>query len=797
LPMLPLQVIIRRQAREEISLHRLHKGMRGPEHPFALSGAVPTTPEVLVTQKKTVIFLLLFFSIEAVLFGLLFWIKERAEHHYLQSVLTRQQGEYNATLAGFSRLARFTAQETFMGPDVVDLFAHAAQAGHQERQQLRQALSTLLLPSYHNFSQEYFHQVRYHFADGSTFLDLDQPTHGDDSPLPAPPSVRIANREQRPVTGLEIDGDHLVLRHVFPLPQKEKYLGSVGLSVPFSLVGKALQQIYPEEYLVLLNKDLSLARLERQGLEKYGTLPLVDSYLQAKTDLSSSPLPPELLVHITKAVRSHVAGSGAAVRPFAQGIRLDHQNYRLTFLPLEEVRGQNAGLLVSYGVDLSLASIRYWYIAAHLLGTLLFMLLFGLHLRGTRMIDRQLAFQRQLMESIPIPICLKDLHGVFTNCNQAFVDMFCLTRTKIIGHRFPDLINAQAAAQQEALDATVIASGQTQQQELHQPYADGTSRDLLMVKAPFIDEHGRIAGVIGSAVDVTDQRRSEAEIEKAHAELEQIFNTAANGMRVVDLHYTILRANTTFYTLTGLSEEEVVGKKCYEVFPGPDCQTLNCPLSRIMEGAQRLEVEVAKALPSGRKIDCLITSTPYYGPHGELLGIIEDFKDITRYKELEKSLRETAITDELTGLFNRRGFLTLAEKQLGNALRADLDMFLIFADVDNLKVINDTLGHDTGDLLLVTAAELVRTTFRQADIVARLGGDEFAVFISCRPGTESEEVILARLEENIAQENQAGKLPFILAISFGVVRFKENETLEQVMTRADDLMYASKSRKKG
>ncbi|MDR9502150.1 MAG: diguanylate cyclase [Desulfurivibrionaceae bacterium] len=750
-----------------------------------------------MSKRKTVLFLLLFFSIEAVLFGLLFWVKERAEQHYLASVLGRQQGEYNATLAGFSRLARFTAQETFMRPEVVDLFARAAQADPQERQQLRQALSTLLRPSYRHLGQEYFPQVRYHFADGSTFLHLDQPAQAEDTPLPAPPSVRIAHREQRPVTGLEIDGDHLVLRHVFPLQQKEKHLGSVGLSVPFSLVRKALQQNYPEEYLLLLSKDLLLARLDRQGLEKYGALPLVDSYLQEKTALRTSPLPPELLVRINKALKSRIAGNGAAIRPFAQGVRLDHQNYRLTFLPLEEVSGQNAGLLVSYGIDPSLASIRYWYIAAHLLGTLLFLLLFGLHLRGTRMSARQLVFQRQLMESLPIPICLKDLHGVFINCNQAFVDMFCLTRTKIIGHSFPDLINGEAAAQQAALDARVIASGQTQQEELHQPYPDGTSRVLLMVKAPFFDEYGRIAGIIGSAVDVTAQRRSEAEIEKAHAELEQIFNTAANGMRVVDLHYTTLRANTTFYTLTGLSEEEVVGKKCYEIFPGPDCQTLNCPLNRIMEGAQRLEVEVAKTLPSGHKIDCFITSTPYYGPKGELLGIIEDFKDITRYKELEKSLRETAITDELTGLFNRRGFLTLAEKQLGNALRADLDMFLIFADVDNLKVINDTLGHETGDLLLVTAAELVRTTFRQADIVARLGGDEFAVFISCKPGTESEEAILARLEENIAQKNRDGKLPFILAISFGVVRFKENETLEQVMTRADDLMYANKNRKKG
>jgi diguanylate cyclase (GGDEF)-like protein len=141
--------------------------------------------------------------------------------------------------------------------------------------------------------------------------------------------------------------------------------------------------------------------------------------------------------------------------------------------------------------------------------------------------------------------------------------------------------------------------------------------------------------------------------------------------------------------------------------------------------------------------------------------------------------------------------MTLAEKQLGNALRAEHEMFLIFADLDNMKEINDSLGHETGDLALATAASLLRTTFRQADIIARLGGDEFAVFISCKPGTDSEQAILSRLEENISLENKDGELPFTIAISFGVVRLQENETLGQVMIRADGLMYDSKSRKRG
>jgi len=201
-------------------------------------------------------------------------------------------------------------------------------------------------------------------------------------------------------------------------------------------------------------------------------------------------------------------------------------------------------------------------------------------------------------------------------------------------------------------------------------------------------------------------------------------------------------------------------------------------------------------LASGRNFECAVTSHPYYGINGEVLGIIEDFKDITHYKELERQLRELSITDELTGLFNRRGFLTMAEKQIENARRIEYDMFLIFADLDNMKKINDTLGHETGDLALTTTASLLRKTFRQADILARLGGDEFSIFILSQHGTDSEQAILTRLEANIAQENRSGELPFSVAISFGVAKFEKDETLEHVMIRADQLMYESKSRKK-
>ncbi|MHB1185031.1 MAG: sensor domain-containing diguanylate cyclase [Desulfobulbia bacterium] len=755
--------------------------------------------------RKNRVYLVVFVCVETVLSGLLFWGKERAEQRYVENVLVHHQGQYASNIACFRRLARFTAQEVFMQPEAVALFAQGVEASGVERDRLRTALYTLLLPSYRNLGQEYFRQVHYHGADGVSFLRMHLPEHFGDELFSVRPSVRLANTEKQFVEGFEVGRDYHAFRHVFPLQKEGKHLGTVEISEPFYVISKALRDIYPEEYFLLLKKDLLVERLTQEGLENYAGSTLVDGYLQEKADFVAKAaehqhaghLDSGLIDRINTEIRPKISERLAAGKPFTQTVLLDGQDFLVVFLPVVETDGRIAGFLLSYGVEPPLAHIRHGYLLALLLASVLLVLLFTLHLRATRKIAGQLNFQRQLMETIPIPITLKDRDGVLLNCNQAVVDLLRLPREKIIGQRVETIFaSMEVGAQQKALDRKVMVCGHRQQEEQHLVFPDGTSRDLLVVKAPFVDEQGKVAGVIGSAVDITEQKRSAAEIAKSHAELDQIFNTAANGMRVVDLNNTVLRANKTFLALTGLTEQEVVGRKCYEAFAGSACQTGQCPMSQILANPRRLESELVKVLPSGRRIECAVTATPYRDINGEIVGIIEDFRDISRYKELEQHLRETAITDELTGLFNRRGFLTLAEKQMGNALRADHDVFLIFADMDNMKEINDRHGHETGDLALAATASLLRSTFREADIIARLGGDEFAIFLSCKPGTDSEAAIVSRLEANIARENRGGDLPFSVAISFGVVRLDQEETLGQVMTRADGLMYESKLRKK-
>ncbi|MDP2844329.1 MAG: PAS domain S-box protein, partial [Acetobacterium sp.] len=123
--------------------------------------------------------------------------------------------------------------------------------------------------------------------------------------------------------------------------------------------------------------------------------------------------------------------------------------------------------------------------------------------------------------------------------------------------------------------------------------------------------------------------RTEKNVRDSRAELDQIFQTAADGMRVIDKDFNVLRVNDTLLELAGIRREDAAGRKCYEVFPGPRCHTPGCPLTRLLGGEVYVEDEVEKIRADGKKIPCIVTATPFRWLTCEVIGIVEDFRDIT------------------------------------------------------------------------------------------------------------------------------------------------------------------------
>jgi diguanylate cyclase (GGDEF)-like protein len=161
---------------------------------------------------------------------------------------------------------------------------------------------------------------------------------------------------------------------------------------------------------------------------------------------------------------------------------------------------------------------------------------------------------------------------------------------------------------------------------------------------------------------------------------------------------------------------------------------------------------------------------------------------------LREKLRSISITDELTGLYNRRGFFAMAEQQLKIAKRMNKATLLLSADMDNLKEINDTLGHKEGDVALIDTANILRKSFRESDIIARIGGDEFVV-LQIEKADANANTMTNRLQNNLAIYNTNRNKK--LSISAGTF-YCEPEfcySIEELLIEADKLMYRHKKNK--
>jgi len=306
--------------------------------------------------------------------------------------------------------------------------------------------------------------------------------------------------------------------------------------------------------------------------------------------------------------------------------------------------------------------------------------------------------------------------------------------------------------------------------------------------------------IIGNAIE---RRRADEELRIAYRQLQDIIEFLPDATFVINREKKVIAWNRAIEEMSGVSKKDILGKGDYAYaipFYGKRRPVL---IDLIFDEDRETEAkyEYVKAagstlfgevyIPSlltGKEAHLWVKASPLYDSEGNLIGAVESIRDITERKKTEEKLKYLSMRDPLTGLYNRNYFKEEMNR-IGNCGRDQVS--IIVCDVDDLKFINDTLGHDAGDAILVAAAGVIKASFPDGSTVARIGGDEFAVLL---PGSDEETVRLAckRIKDNIARYNEANP-DFLLSISIGfATRNGLSKSMIALFKEADKSMYREK-----
>ncbi|MDQ2976348.1 MAG: diguanylate cyclase [Acidobacteriota bacterium] len=297
---------------------------------------------------------------------------------------------------------------------------------------------------------------------------------------------------------------------------------------------------------------------------------------------------------------------------------------------------------------------------------------------------------------------------------------------------------------------------------------------------------------------IAEQERISKALVESEEHFRNAFDYAAIGMALVSPDGDWLRVNRSLCEIVGYAEAELLISNFQAITHHNDLGQDLAEIYRML-GDEILTSQLEKRYIHKLGHDVWVSSSASLvrDTQGNPLHFIFQIQDITERKRAEAAIQTLSLADELTGLYNRRGFVAFCEQHVNSVHRTNKGLAIVYADLDGLKQINDSFGHKEGDRALTKTAELLKETFRSSDVLGRWGGDEFTVLAALDP-EGCVESLVSRLEKKFESYNALNHVPYKLSLSIGVAELKSDGTqsMEDLMARADAAMYENKRRKK-
>ena len=395
-----------------------------------------------------------------------------------------------------------------------------------------------------------------------------------------------------------------------------------------------------------------------------------------------------------------------------------------------------------------------------------------------------------ILDNAPIGIWLTDLNSHYQFINKTLCNAVGISEEQFISStNLAALVGEEVANNRLSSNEACLTQQKPHISHITIPFKDGHSHDLEITKTKLYDSLGKLPGIIGISVDITERKQAEESLRLAAA----VYEHSTEGMFIIDANDRILATNPAFSIITGYQAEEVIGKcpkllqskRQGELFYKKMWATLNKLGS--------WEGEVWNKHKNGSQFATRLCINTIYTDEGSVSHRVALFSDITEKKKTDELVWQQANYDSLTNFPNRNMFQDRLEQEITKSHREKLPIALLFIDLDHFKEINDTLGHEMGDLLLTEAAQRIIACVRESDTVSRLGGDEFTVILSELSDTSSIERITLSIIDSLSQPFLLRKQQSYISASIGITLYpNDGSTVTQLLKNADQAMYEAK-----
>jgi diguanylate cyclase (GGDEF)-like protein/PAS domain S-box-containing protein len=395
------------------------------------------------------------------------------------------------------------------------------------------------------------------------------------------------------------------------------------------------------------------------------------------------------------------------------------------------------------------------------------------------------------VEQSPSTIVITDLEPKIEYVNPAFTRSTGYTLMDVRGQN-PRLLKSGLTPPETYVEMWGrLLSGQTWRGELANRKKNGEIIWEYTVIAPIVDDKNNLTHFVAVKEDITDRKKAEESLKESEKQYRDLFEMESDAIFIVrNEDFAILEANSAATALYGYTHDELIRMHNMDLSDEPEAT---------QEATQSpIPVDQIIAIPlrwhrkkNGQVFPVEITARfiEWKGQPVHLAAI----RDSTERHHAEKELERLAITDSLTGLFNRRHFFTEAEKTFARSQKPYSELCVLMMDIDHFKIVNDTFGHDVGDEVLREVTRRIQDNLRPTDLLARYGGEEFIGLLVRTPYQDVCQVA-DRLIRSIHDQpvNVTGADIFV-TISMGVAMQTENITdLNELLARADKSMYLAK-----